>query len=126
MGDGSREVFFIGSDRLIHEFWAWSDCRALTPGSPGAAFDGWHYTPVSRANRNRAPQARSDSTLAGFRDATAKIDAVFFVDDIGHVQELLFTPQANWTSLDLTQATRAEPAAGTALGSSHFPCNDIR
>jgi hypothetical protein len=108
------EVFYLESDNRVHELWRWSGC-------PNAAqFDGWHTTTVNLANLNNAPNAAAGSPLAGFYDANAAADAIFYVDVQGYLRELYFSPQGIWENINVTLTSgAAKPAAGSAL-SAHL------
>lgn len=115
-GTASEELFFIGKDRHVHEFWQWSGCS----GSPSA--DGWHHADLNEANGNGAPAALEYSPLTAFSDqglgddtGQGWLDAVFYVDAGHHVRELYFsnsvTPYNEWRSRDVTAQSGAPAAA---------------
>lgn len=103
MNAQSEELFYVGTNQHVCEVWRWS-----------RNFDGWHSTDLTLANGQK-PLAAVGSPLAGFYDAKAGTDAVFYVDTDQHIYELLFL-MSKWTGVDVTLASQAPPAGmGTAL-----------
>jgi hypothetical protein len=104
----SEEVFYIGTDHHVHELWRWSGC------SGGAQYDGWHNSDVTLANQNGSPPASFGPLTSFFDDNGNDVDAVFFVDSIGHLHELYMsnymTPVNEWVHADVTSQT------GVAVG----------
>jgi protein involved in polysaccharide export with SLBB domain len=105
MTDVSEEVFYLGSDQHVHELWRWSQ-----------NFDGWHANDVTIANGTQ-PLAASGSPLAGFFDANAGTDAVFYIGTDQHVHEFDFSFSAlRWIGIDVTaQAGAGNVGSGGAL-----------
>ncbi|MFI5351379.1 MAG: hypothetical protein ACHQZS_00310 [Candidatus Binatales bacterium] len=102
MSAKSEEIFYMGTNQHIYELWRWSK-----------NFDGWHSTDVTLANGQK-PLPAIGSPLAGFYDAKAGTDAVFYVGTDRHVRELVFS-LGRWTGVDVTLASNTLPAG---LGST--------
>jgi hypothetical protein len=93
MNAQSEEVFYIGTNQHIYELWRWSK-----------SFDGWHSTDLTQT----APLPAIGSPLAGFYDANAGADAIFYVGTDQHVHELRFHA-STWTAVDVTLASHTTP-----------------
>jgi hypothetical protein len=105
----SEEVFYFDARKHVHELWRWSGC----PNGP--RFDGWHNSDLNVANGNGAPNAMAASPLAGFYDAKANADAIFYIDTSGELRELFFSP-SSWSNIDVTKVSGGpRPAAGSSL-----------
>jgi hypothetical protein len=114
MTASSEELFFEGTNQNIYELWRWSQ-----------NFDGWHATDISTSNGAK-PAAAVGSPLAGFYDATAGTDAVFYVGANQHVYELLFSPSPTfsymdvWSSIDMTNQFGAPLAGPGSMLAAHL------
>jgi hypothetical protein len=105
--NASEEIFYIGSNGHIETLSRMSGCAGLP------AFNGWHENDLT-VQAPGAPLPVSGSSLAGFYDAAALRDAVFYLDHNQQVQEL-YRPVSDpisgfWDRADLTTAAGA-PAA---------------
>jgi hypothetical protein len=107
MNAESEELFYLGSNQHIYELWRWS-----------LNFDGWHSTDVTMANQSK-PLAAVGSPLAGFYDAKAGSDAVFYIGTDQHVHELLFV-SGTWTGIDVTSASGAPLAGAGSTLAAHL------
>ncbi|MGB6687499.1 MAG: hypothetical protein WBE76_06620 [Terracidiphilus sp.] len=112
-GNLSEEVFYLEADHHVHELWRWSDC------STGTRFDGWHNTDVTIANGGTGPDAAAGSPLAGFFDAKANVDGIFYVGTDQHIHELLFPAQPVWTNIDVTKVSGAPAVPSVTSLAAH-------
>jgi hypothetical protein len=96
------EVFYLGSDQHIDEFW-WNSST------------GWHFSDVTAVSG--APVAASNSPVTSHINNIAGTEEVFYIGANQHIYELFWTSAAGWNFGDLTFTTGA-PAAGTGSGLS--------
>jgi hypothetical protein len=113
MMSGSEEVFYVGTDNHVHEIWGWLSCKN------GPQFDGWHPTDLNLANGNGAPATEPFSPLASFEDTLTGDDQVFYVDNIHHIHEFLFTKPAIWQQFDVTHISGSNPVRPRSTLAGH-------
>jgi hypothetical protein len=103
-GDGSQHVNFIDNNGHVHELYRSPDPAAQWVDNDLTKFSGG--TPAIPIG---PLDGRSDS------DGTQHVN---FMDDSGHVHELLRSPDpaAQWVDNDLTKLTGAPPAVGFVAG----------
>jgi hypothetical protein len=112
LNDNSQHVFFIGTDKFLHELditagavWTDNDLTTLAGAVPP--------TPTS--------------ALAGFPLGVplgTNSKHVFFIGTDNHVYELYFTAGTGWVFNDLTSLARAVPPTPTSALTGHRLSND--
>ena len=110
LSDDSQHVFFIGTDKFVHEL----DIAA------GGIWDDNDLTTLAGA----VPPTPT-SALAGFRLGTDS-KHVFFIGTDNHVYELYFTAGTGWVYNDLTSLARAVPPAATSAIDGHRLSDDSK
>jgi hypothetical protein len=110
LNNDSQHVFFIGTDKFVHEL----DITA------GAVWDDNDLTTLAGA----VPPIPA-SALAGFRLGTDS-KHVFFIGTDNHVYELYFTAGTGWVFNDLTSLARAVPPAATSAIDGHRLSDDSK
>ncbi len=95
----AKYVVYTSPDGHIHE---------LSAGVSGP----WHYTNLSLA---AGAHVTESSVLAAFAWDVHKTRHIFYLSADGHVHELMASAKGEWSHLDLTDLTEAEPAQAFAL-----------
>jgi protein involved in polysaccharide export with SLBB domain len=114
LNDNSQHVFFIGTDKYVHELdiavggiWADNDLTTLAgavPPTPTSALAGFPLGPALGPNTKH----------------------VFFIGTDNHVYELYFTAGTGWVYNDLTSLARAVPPTPTSALAGHSLGDDSK
>ena len=114
LNDNSQHVFFIGTDKYVHELdiavggiWADNDLTTLAgavPPTPTSALAGFPLGPALGPNTKH----------------------VFFIGTDNHVYELYFTAGTGWVFNDLTSLARAVPPTPTSALTGHSLSDDSK
>jgi hypothetical protein len=114
LNDNSQHVFFIGTDKYVHELdiavggiWADNDLTTLAgavPPTPTSALTGFRLGPALGPNTKH----------------------VFFIGTDNHVYELYFTAGTGWVFNDLTSLARAVPPTPTSALAGHSLSDDSK
>jgi hypothetical protein len=114
LNDNSQHVFFIGTDKYVHELdiavggiWADNDLTTLAgavPPTPTSALAGFPLGPALGPNTKHG----------------------FFIGTDNHVYELYFTAGTGWVFNDLTSLARAVPPTPTSALAGHSLGDDSK